>query len=172
MRLVRLMLVLGWIGLFLLGCTEQPAPSGDEQKAADALASRGYTVTSRLGEVDSHTLDREMLATSPHREIWAVQKTDPASHFGKTITTYGFIVSGHPLEDEYASALKKRKFAIQVNVMLADGEVIGGTSFPVSKGDELLMGAPYALDGESLEDVTGKSYGEWLEEWSARYGES
>lgn len=47
---------------------------------------------------------------------------------------------------------------------MADGEVIGGTSFPLKEG-ELLMGSAYSLDGMTLEEVTGLTFKEWSDDW-------
>ena len=97
-----------------------------------------------------------------NQQIWGVQKEEPDKYFGKEITVYGFTVKNHPLEKEY-------NIKTNVSIMLCEGKVIGGTSFPV-QGKALLMGAPYSFDGKTLEEVTGMSFKEWTENWKKKYG--
>lgn len=52
--------------------------------------------------------------------------------------------------------------------MLCKGRVIGGYSVPDIAG---LLGAPYSLNGLTLEEVTGLSYQEWLRHWEMKYGD-
>lgn len=103
-------------------------------------------------------------------KLWAVQQTEPESYLGKEIVTYDFIVSGHPLEKKFASIYKQNNYDTSVMVMFADGKVIGGGSTPKSKNKLIVMtGGYYALNGDSLEEVTNMSYSEWLEEWKQKY---
>ncbi|WP_409250783.1 hypothetical protein V1502_11465 [Bacillus sp. SCS-153A] len=44
-----------------------------------------------------------------------------------------------------------------------EGEVIGGTSFPVGEG---VGGWPYSLDGKTAEEIHGERPAALLEEWS------
>ncbi|MFC4778950.1 hypothetical protein ACFO9Q_19320 [Paenibacillus sp. GCM10023252] len=78
----------------------------------------------------------------------------------KEISIYGFTVSGHPLEKPYKARTK-------VYIMISQGQVIGGYSFP---DIERLNGAVYSLNGKTQEEVTGLSYEEWTDHWKEKYG--
>lgn len=82
------------------------------------------------------------------------------------------MVSGHPLEQMYAaSADHSSEYEIHINVLLSDGEVIGGYSYPVKKDNAELMGGVYSLDGKTQEELTGLSYSEWFAQWKNKYSE-
>jgi len=152
------------------GSPDDPPLAGDERMAAEYLEAENYRIESRLGETGRYVLDREYLAGMPGGMIWGVQQADPAEYIGKTIVSYGFLVSQHPLE-KTLKTIDPKDYVIRVDVLVADGHVIGGTSFPVPRdGKNGLAGAPYSLDGRTLEEVTGKRYGEWSDEWFSRFG--
>jgi len=171
---VRVLLALLFGMAVLFGCEPPADPdlSPDERKAISYLAKKKYKIIERLGERSRYVLEREMLSQLYYSNIWAVQRTSPEPYIGKTIVTYGFIVTNHPLEKLYSVIWEKDEFDVEVIVMLSEGQVIGGTSFPVLKSGDLLVGAPYSLDGKDLTEITGMSYGEWLEAWKARYGDA
>ncbi|WP_336776995.1 DUF4830 domain-containing protein, partial [Paenibacillus sp. MMO-58] len=128
-------IILGLLFLILAGCGKEI--SGDEKKAEQYVKQQGYKVTSRKGEVQKYVLDKSKLfggsAESTHnQQIWGVQKEEPDKYFGKEITEYGFTVKNHPLEKKYNTETN-------VSVMVCNGKVIGGISFPV-QGKVLLMG--------------------------------
>ncbi|MDR3682070.1 MAG: hypothetical protein P4L41_19015 [Flavipsychrobacter sp.] len=83
-------------------------------------------------------------------------------YFGKEITVYEFTVKNHPLEKIF-----KDSKGTNVFIMLSEGKVIGGYSFP--NADELLVGSVYSLDGKTLEEVTGLNYLQWSENWKNKY---
>ena len=164
------------IGLFIFvvsGCNnELDAPhTSDEEKAIAYVKSKGYKIVSNLGELDTYTLNQEMIVRLPYMSSWSLQENEPDHYFGKTITTYAFVVTDHPLEKKYDSIPKENDYEIQVHIMLSEGRVIGGTSSPVSKDGAMLLGGGYSLDGKELEEITGMSYSEWLESWVKKYGE-
>lgn len=156
-------LILALVMLILDGCGR--GISRDESTAKQFTMAQGYKITSSKGEVFSYILDRKKLIGStesiPYRQTWGVQKAQPDAFFGKRITIYGFTVSNHPLE-------QKVKSKTNVYIMLCEGRVIGGYSFPDIAG---LLGAPYSLNGLTLEEVTGLSYQEWLRHWEMKYGD-
>ena len=167
-------LLIGIIMLAAPGCKNKGDGSllGDEKTAEEFVKSSGYKIQSYLGEVGTYTLDREKIVRLPNMSIWSVQKTEPDLYFGKSITTYGFVVSDHPLDEKYVSILSGKDYEIQIHIMLTEGQVIGGTSIPVIKSEALMLGSGYyALDGEDLEEITGMSYPEWLDAWEKKYGE-
>lgn len=166
-----IMLLLTLIFLFISGCTGEAESMlhGEERTAADAIETRGYKILSNLGESEAYVLDREKLMQPPYMNIWSMQEAEPELYFGKTITSYDFVVSGHRLEQMYASVNQSSDYYFHVNIMLSEGEVIGGYSYPVRKDGTLLMGGVYSLDGKSLDEMTGLSYSEWLAEWKKKY---
>jgi hypothetical protein len=146
------------------GCGQEAV---DDIKIAEQYArQQGYKITSRNANVQKYVLDKNKLFGSsdsmPYQQTWGVQEVEPDKYFGKEISIYGFTVKSHPLEAMYNRETN-------ISVMMCEGKVIGGTSFPV-QGEELLMGWPYSLDGQTLEEVTGMSYQEWSEEWEKKYG--
>jgi len=171
---VRVLLALCFGMAVLFGCESNSDPdlSPEERTAISYLKKQKYKIVERLGEGSRYVLEREMLSREPYSSIWAVQRTSPEPYFGKTIVSYGFIVTNHPLEKLYSNIRDKDDFDVEVTVMLSEGHVIGGTSFPVLKSGDLLAGVPYSLDGEDLEEITGMNYDEWLEVWKARYGDA
>ncbi|MNI49733.1 hypothetical protein D3C73_1043580 [compost metagenome] len=94
-------------------------------------------------------------------QIWGVQKEEPDKYFGKEITLYGFTVENHLLEKIY-------NVKTNVSIMLCEGKVIGGTSFPI-QGKELIAGAPYSFEGKTLDEVKGLSFKDWTEKWKKKY---
>lgn len=174
MQKVRVLLALLFGMAVLFGCEPHADPdlSPDERTAISYLSKKKYKIIERLGERSRYVLDRDMLSKLPYSGIWGVQRTSPEPYVGKTIVSCGFIVTNHPLEKLYSTIRDKDEFDVEVTVMLSEGQVIGGTSFPVLKSGDLLAGAPYSLDGKDLEEITGMNYDEWLEAWQARYGDA
>ncbi|MFB5673577.1 hypothetical protein ACE3NQ_13445 [Paenibacillus terreus] len=151
------------LALFTLGCNQREV-AGDEKTAKEFIEGKGYRVTSLLGQLDQYNLTKNMLYgqdTLIYRQIWGVQASEPDRYFGKEISVYGFIVSKHPLEKQYNA--KTRLY-----IMLTDGKVIGGYSFPDIEG---LVGSVYSLEGKTLEEVTGLTFTEWREKWIQKYGD-
>ncbi|KKO52586.1 hypothetical protein [Paenibacillus sp. DMB20] len=145
---------------------EPKLPMSKEEKAAAAyVESFGYTIHKRSGKIHTYILEKSFFRSgsgqTPYIQTWSVQSRDPADFFGKEISGYRFTVSGHLLDKMYDTHT-------QIYVMMADGRVIGGTSFP-DKDD--LAGAPYSIDGKTLEEVTGISYGEWRKRWEEKYSD-
>ncbi|WP_054955432.1 hypothetical protein [Paenibacillus dakarensis] len=160
--LVLLLLVLSRFDVFPKQMSEE------EKRAAAYVESRGYHIEERLGKTFTYILDKSLLNSEsaastgnlPYIQTWGVQESDPGDYFGKEIATYGFTVSGHPLSEHYNTDTR-------VAIMMADGEVIGGTSIPKPG----LVGSPYSLDGRTLEEITGISFAEWKEQWAQKYNE-
>ena len=139
--------------------------TGAEKTAEDYVKSQGYIVTARKGEINKYILEKNKLygatETLQYQQMWAVQKVEPDKYFGKEITIYGFTVNNHPSENIY-----KENEGANVFIMLLEGKVIGGYSFPNAQ----VVGAVYSLDGKTLEEVTGLSYQQWGENWKKKYG--
>jgi len=154
---IKLGVLVGLVFLIFAGCSKDVA--GDEKTAEQYVEDRGYKITSHKGETDKYLLDKSKLYGSteaiPYRQSWGVQTIEPDMYFGEEITVYGFTVSNHPLE-------KSNKAKTNVYIMLAEGEVIGGYSFPNIEG---LNGSVYSLDGKTLEEVTGRTFKDWSDGW-------
>ncbi len=99
---------------------------------------------------------REDLLELLTRSTWEVQTTPPDEYIGRDIRQEIFIVRDHPLGQA------------NVFVMMVDGEVIGGTSYPDSA--EPLVGNAYSLDGKTVEELH-PDYMDWRNEWEAKYSE-
>lgn len=146
--------------LLLAACSsegEQSEPTlGADAKVAQAyLEEQGYEIVSYRGNQTS-SFEKADLLELPTRSTWEVQTTPPDDYIGRDIRQEHFIVRDHPLGQA------------NVSVMMVDGEVIGGTSFPDSA--EPLTGASYSLDGKTAEELH-PDYMEWRNEWEAKYSE-
>lgn len=152
--------------LMLAACSnesEQSEPKlGADAKVAQAyLEEQGYEIVSYKGNGTS-SFEKADLLELPTRSTWEVQTTPPDDYIGRDIQQEHFIVRDHAL-DEVADLGQTN-----VTVMMVDGEIIGGTSFPDST--EPLMGASYSLDGKTAEELH-PDYMEWRNEWEAKYSE-
>ncbi|MEK3910952.1 hypothetical protein [Paenibacillus sp. FSL H7-0331] len=166
-RLSMLVLLVGLLTLIVIGCNKEITV--DEQTAAAYVKAQGYTIMKSNGQIDTYTLEKSKIfgpmESTPYQQAWGVQKVEPDPYFGKAITVYGFTVANHPLEKIYHSNTK-------VSIILCEGKVIGGTSFPDDNGAMMRAGAPYSIDGKTLEEVTGMTFKEWMANWKKKYGSS
>lgn len=156
-----LCLVLGLLFLIITGCSNSSSTGNDEGTAVKYIKTQGYEIITKNGDIPKYTLEKSKLQTSQYLnicQIWGVQKTDPDKYLGKEISTYSFTVDKHPLEKIY-------KVKTNVFIMFSDGKIVGGYSFP----NEKLYGSVYSLDGKTLEEVTGVSYPQWVENWEKKY---
>lgn len=157
-------ILIGLILITLAGCTEKI--SGDERKAEAFVKSQGYIITARKGEIQKYILEKSKLyggtETIPYQQAWGVQTIEPDIYFGKEITIYGFTVRNHPMQERDKNA----KNGVNVYIMLSEGKVIGGYSYP----DANVVGAYSSLDGRTLEEVTGLKYQQWQADWKKKYG--
>jgi hypothetical protein len=154
---------MGLILLISAGCNT--SATGDEKTAEIYVESEGYEITARKGEIGHYVFEKSMLHGGTEamldQQVWGVQNVEPDVYFGKEIFVYGFTLKNHPLEKIY-----KQSDGTNVYIMLSEGQVIGGYSYPNAD----VYGAFYSLDGETLEEVTGLSYQQWLKNWKAKYG--
>jgi hypothetical protein len=155
--------ILGLAFLILTGCNK--AVTGDQETAKAYVEKLGFKITAYRDQVYKYTIENGTMEDTLNQQIWGVQKIEPDKYFGKEISMYGFTVSNHPLGKIY-------DLKTTVSIMICDGKVIGGTSFPDGKGEQRLLGAPYSLDGKTLEELTGLTYKEWKEKWHKKYGKA
>lgn len=160
-----LYIIIGLIFIISVGCNK--SISDDEKTAENYVKSQGYEITSRIGEVDKYTLEKSKLyggtASIPYQQAWGLQNIEQEEYFGKEIVVYGFTVQNHPLQKRDKNA----KNGINVYVMLSDGEVIGGYSYPNTD----VVGAYCSIEGRTLEEVTGLSFQQWQENWKKKHGQ-
>lgn len=159
-----LFVLIGLILLTFVGCSEKV--TGAEKIAEDYVKSQGYNITDRKGEIQKYTLEKSKLygatETLLYQQMWAVQMVEPDKYFGKEIVIYGFTVKNHPMQKRDKNA----KNGVNVYIMLSEGKVIGGYSYPNAN----VFGAYSSIDGKTLEEITGLSYQEWLDNWKKKYG--
>lgn len=159
-----LYIIIGVIFIISVGCNK--SISYDEKTAENYVKSQGYEITSRIGEVDKYTLEKSKLyggtASIPYQQAWSLQNVEPEKYFDKEIVVYGFTLN-HPLRKRDKNA----KNGVNVYVMLSDGKVIGGYSYPNAD----VVGAYSSIDGRTLEEVTGLSFQQWQENWKKKYGQ-
>ncbi|WP_141737220.1 hypothetical protein [Exiguobacterium aurantiacum] len=149
---------------FLAACSnanEKPMLGEDAKLAKRYLEEKGYEIVSYKGG-DTSRFEKEDLLDSPVRDTWSVQTTPPDDYIGRDIKREHFVVRNHLLDDQYELG------QTNVLVLIDDGDIIGGTSFPDSK--EPLMGAPYSLDGKTAEELH-PDYMDWREQWETKYSE-
>ncbi|WP_216827339.1 hypothetical protein [Alkalihalobacterium elongatum] len=96
-----------------------------------------------------------------NEQVWAVQYNEPDEYFNKRIDTVTFIIKNQPLDEQFDIG------KTIVTVWLFEGEVIGGSSYPISKDNDV-GGAPPSLDGKTPEEIQG-DYQKWLEGWQEKY---
>ncbi|WP_054025811.1 DUF4830 domain-containing protein [Bacillus sp. FJAT-28004] len=141
---------------FSIGCSEQSHAPTEQAVSQSYLEKKGYQVVEKGGQVSSYELTEKKLSVLPYMMYWGLQSVDPSDYVGKTIHIQKFIVTNHPLLEEN----------VDVYVYLADGQPIGGTSFP--NGD-ISDGGYWSIDGKTLEEVQGKSFQDWREVWAKKY---
>lgn len=137
--------------LLISGCAQgdEPIPLTENAEIAKRyLEDKGYEVLSYEGE-KTMTYTRSDLTKLPAKQVWAVQTIEPEPYMNKEIHLVRFFVKGHPLDDAYQEG------KTNVTVMMWSQEVIGGTSFPYSKQNDL-VGGSYSLDGKTTEEIQGK----------------
>lgn len=139
------------IFLLLCGCAqsdEQRPLTENARICKGFLEDKGYDVLSYEGE-RTRTYTISDLTKLPAKEDWAVQSIEPEPYLNKEIHLVRFFVKGHPLDNEFQEG------KTSVTVMMWNREVIGGTSFPYSKHNDLLGGS-YSLYGKTSEEMQSK----------------
>lgn len=151
--------------ILLTGCLADTATNiqvDDKTLAKQYVKEKyGYTIIADKEPVRTFVMEKKLLHETQYRQLWSVQEKEPDAFIDKEIVTYMFTVDNHPLEKQYG-------LDINVYVMAAEGEVIGGYSFPDT--DERLLGGVHPIDGREFEDVKGLTYLEWSEQWTNKYG--
>jgi hypothetical protein len=151
----------------LVACDQKVDPN--TELAKQYLNKKGYSIVSYKGN-NSYTLYRHTLINDI--STWAVQSANPDKYIGKDIIEEIFIVKNHPLSTIYGS---QEGFTdqVQVNVLVNNRKVIGGTSVPIGKGlqGESLSAPPYSLEGKLPGEILRKKYSEWYREWLEKYSD-
>lgn len=144
----------------LAGCGQNLDSNGT--LARQFLVDEGYEIKSYEG-TQVYSFTREDLADMPEISTWAVQRVQPDSYLGRDIVQEIFIVKNHPLSKIYGNQQGFSK-KVEVRVFIYNGEVIGGTSYPVGEG---IGGWGYSIDGKTAEEIHGEGLNDLLEKWSA-----
>lgn len=159
-----LFILLTLVIIIFNGCTTKI--TGDEKTAEDLVKSKGYIITNRIGQIQKYILKKNKLyggaESMLYQQTWGVQTVEPDNYFGKEITVYGFTVKNHPMQKEDRNA----KDGVNVYVMLSEGNIIGGYSYPNAD----VVGSFNSIDGKTLEEVTGLSFQQWQDNWRKKYG--
>jgi hypothetical protein len=148
---------------FLAGCASQMDSNGESAK--QYLLDQGYDIESYEGSQD-YSFTRADLADMPHNSIWALQTADPEPYVGKEMVQEIFIVNDHPLSRIYGPQ-KGFSEKVEVRVLMYDGKVIGGTSFPVGMD---LGGWGYSIDGKTVEEIQGENINQLIMKWKEQGG--
>lgn len=138
----------------------------DEKAAVDFIKSQSWKITGHKGKVDEYTLEKLMVdigSKDDYRYIWSLQKVKAGKYFGKVITVYAFSVINHPLQwrDKYA-----KRYGAAIYVMMCEGKVVGGYSFPNITG---LTGGYYSLYGETWGKVNELYLNKKTGNWEKKY---
>ncbi|MCI3926874.1 hypothetical protein MO973_42555 [Paenibacillus sp. TRM 82003] len=166
-RVGALLLATVLAALLAGGCDGVPKPDVPSRDAPAAFVEAlGYDILEDRGTIHSYVFESarftDKFAAYPTMILWGVQRVKPEPYLGKLLEFHQFLVGGHPLATRYDDA------DTVVNVIVCEGDIIGGTSFPDIEG---LMGAAYSIDGKTLEEMTGLSYEEFRNQWVETYGE-
>ena len=166
--------LLSLFGLVLAGCntSNTQAALSNEEKARAFVQTLGTTILTEEGEISRYTMNEEMLRDLSYMQLCAVQDDNPEAYLDREIVTYGFIIDHHPLEQRYAAIYEENEYETYVMIMIVDGKVIGGGSVAKSMKipDLVIAGGYSAVDGRTMEEVSGMEYAEWFADWKAKYG--
>ncbi|WP_194192227.1 hypothetical protein [Clostridium chrysemydis] len=139
----KFLLFLIGISMFLLvGCTERNVKptSQDFNTAKEYLETKGYNIVESSNKVYEYTLTKEKLKSMHEFMVWNVQREKAEEYLNKDISLYVFVVDNHILRSDF-------KVNTKVCVMICEGKVIGGYSFP----DNNSYSKIYSLDGSIKE---------------------
>ncbi len=147
--------------VMVIGCGQKNASSAIEKKITDL----GYEIIAK--EEDVETIEIKSKAEE-YKEVsrakfWDVQNLDIEKFEGKTITYHIYRVKNHPVEKNTEGAQ-----ATEIAIGTIDNEIVAGYSLPYLEG-EIFLGGVSSLTGETLEQVTGLSYEEWVTQWENEY---
>lgn len=136
-----------------------------ESKLREEIKDMGYDIV----EYDDEIFTMEIMSKDQeYKEIskaifWEVQEFALSKYEGKNVDYHIFRVKNHPI-DQQQPGVK----LTEIRLGVIDGEIIGGFTSPYKK-DELFLGGPTAIDGRTLEELTGMTYIQWANQWSEEY---
>ena len=125
------------------------------------VEDKGYNVVSDGTKTPDYILTKEDLIKLPYMQYWGVQSVNPLDYTNKTIQTYRFIVTNHPLDTLIGNSIKQTV----VFIMLCDNRVIGGYSIPNNSS----VGSVYSIDGKTVEQLSGMQFIDWTSQWIKKY---
>ena len=128
--------------------------SKEANLAKKFLSEKGYTVISYSSHTSSkYVLTKKMLEDKEdtyEAYKWKLQTVSAGVFIGKSIYNERFIVKNHPL-DNWKYGHIKGEGKTYIDVIVVEGNVIGGTSMPVTR--DAIVGKPFSLDGKKLSDL-------------------
>lgn len=127
----------------------------------DYMDEHGYNVISEYNKPVFDVTEQADLLELPKMQIWSIQSVAPDQYLGEYIEYYSYIVTNHKLEG------LGDLLGTQLYLMVLDETVIGGYSLP--NNSEVLYGGVYSEHGDTLEEITGITYEEWLKAWDTKY---
>ncbi len=128
------------------------------------IIGKGYEILSYEGKIDEYKLDKKRIYDS--WQIWAAQYSEPDVYKGKVISTYGYKVKNHILDDE--SPNKKT----YLSIMVCENKIIGGYSNPDYEGVDfhsIPVGGCYSIEGKNFEDVKNIDFPTWRDKYIKKY---
>ncbi|MBU9711717.1 DUF4830 domain-containing protein [Evansella tamaricis] len=171
-----------FIIILLAGCTA--TETFDEVKLSETaliskefIEAQGYNVLNYKGNLYSYALSDQVSSAYESnlqkvhvRKTWQVQETELEEFRDSQIVEETFLIENHPLDNwkseggSYESTGKT-----YANVLISDGEVIGGTSSPALK-ETPAGNAQFSLDGKTFEDIhPNVEWREWADYWTEKY---
>ncbi len=168
--MLKQIMIFAMVTMVLLGCSKQTTETADSIQIAKAfLDEQGYTILSHEHTEEPDILTEKQLRETYYMTIWQVQSVSPDQYLGKNVGGEIFIVKNHPL-DHYEHSDAKSLGKTRVHVLIAEGEVIGGTSFPVVNA--ALYGSLFSLDGRTFEELhPDVNWRAWADEWFEKYSD-
>lgn len=148
------------------GCGYEASAGSPEEIAEKYLIDTGYEIIELRGTLEPYVLTREKLTERPYQDDWFVQPIAPDKLIGEEIHRVGFVIKNHPF-DEWDSLSTKGLGKTFVDVFVANGKVVGGTSHPITK--ELMAGCCFYIDGRTDEEIHGVDYQTRLKAWQKKY---
>jgi hypothetical protein len=128
------------------------------------IIEKGYEIISTDGKYEEIKVNKKWIYHNSN--IWAVQYSEPDEYMGKIISTYGYTVKNHLLDEQ--SPNHKTKLI----VMVCDYKIIGGYSNPNYEAKDISLirvGGVYSLEGKNFEDIKNISYRKWRDKFLKKY---
>lgn len=114
------------------------------------------------------SLEMKYLLSIPSNAILlGLEQDDPAFYTEKKIWIERYEAFNHPLENVYRTIMGEinENVHVYVHLLIVDQNVIGSYSYFDEEGQPQRFGGIYNIEGKTIEEITGMSYIEWIEEY-------